>query len=434
MKLKTLYVCSNCAYQATKWMGKCPECEAWNSFAEETVNVGKTDKISSVARRLTTEKAVSILNVGAIKERAKTGIEEFDLVAGGGIVDGSLILLSGEPGIGKSTLTMQILDKMAAQKGSVLYVTGEESVEQVSARAKRLGAAHENIKLLYETNLENIIAAVESEKPEFLVLDSIQVMASEAIPGMAGAISQVRYVTESIMSLIKTKKISTLLIGHVNKEGNLAGPKVLEHLVDAVFLLEGERDQSLRLLRSVKNRYGTVNEVGMFEMDSNGLQELRNPAEKILQNRPVNSFGSCLTITMEGNRPILMEVQALVNTSPFGYPKRAASGFDRNRLELLIAVIEKHTDLSLSDKDVYINITGGLHLKDPAADLAVCMAIASSLKKKPLAENLVFFGEIGLAGEIRKTVQEDSRRKAIKKIAMLPAENTKFLRNSIAQI
>ncbi len=434
MKLKTLYVCSNCAFQSTKWMGKCPECEAWNSFAEETVNVGKADKISSVARRLTTEKAISILNVSPSKERAKTGIEEFDLVAGGGIVEGSLILLSGEPGIGKSTLTMQILSKMASQKGSVLYVTGEESVEQVSDRAKRLGAAHENIKLLYETNLENIIAALETEKPNFLVLDSIQVMASEAIPGMAGAISQVRFVTESIMSVIKTKKISTLLIGHVNKEGNLAGPKVLEHLVDAVFLLEGERDQSLRLLRSIKNRYGTVNEVGMFEMNESGLSELKNPSERIMESRPKNSFGSCLTVTIEGNRPILMEVQALVNTSPFGYPKRAASGFDRNRLELLIAVLEKHTDLSLSDKDVYINITGGLYLKDPAADLAVCMAIASSLKKKAVSENLVLFGEVGLSGEIRKTMQEESRLKAVKKMGLNSLEKVKTLREAILKI
>ncbi len=422
MKLKTLYVCQNCSYQTTKWMGKCPECEGWNSFAEETVNVGKTDKISTVARRLTTEKPVSILNVSPSKARAKTGIEEFDSVAGGGIVDGSLILLSGEPGIGKSTLTMQILDKMAAQKSSVLYVTGEESVEQVSDRAKRLGCKHENIKLLYETNLENILAAVESEKPGFLVLDSIQVISSEEIPGMAGSISQVRHVAESVMSVIKRKKISTLLIGHVNKEGNIAGPKVLEHLVDAVFLLEGERDQTLRLLRSIKNRYGTVNEVGMFEMNEKGLTELRNPAEKIMENRPKNAFGSCLTVTIEGNRPILMEVQALVNTSPFGYPKRAASGFDRNRLELLIAVLEKHSDLSLADKDVYINITGGLYLKDPAADLAVCMAISSSLKKKSLPDNLVLFGEVGLSGEIRKTIQEETRLKAIKKLNLMTME------------
>lgn len=396
--------------------------------------MGKTDKISTVARRLTTEKPISILNVSPSKARAKTGIEEFDSVAGGGIVEGSLILLSGEPGIGKSTLTMQILDKMAGQKSSVLYVTGEESVEQVSDRAKRLGCTHQNIKLLYENNLENILAAVETENPEFLVLDSIQVMSSEEIPGMAGAISQVRHVTESVMSLIKTKKISTLLIGHVNKEGNIAGPKVLEHLVDAVFLLEGERDQSLRLLRAVKNRYGTVNEVGMFEMNEKGLNELRNPAEIIMANRPKDAFGSCLTMTIEGNRPILMEVQALVNTSPFGYPKRAASGFDRNRLELLIAVLEKHTELSLADKDVYINITGGLYLKDPAADLAVCMAIASSLKKKAVPEDIVLFGEVGLSGEIRKPMQENARLKATKKLNLHTLEKAKSLKEAILKI
>lgn len=434
MKLKTIFVCQNCSFQSSKWMGKCPECENWNSFVEDTINIGKTDKISSVYKRQTTEKPVTFTQVEKIKERVKTGIDEFDNVLGGGVVDGSLILLSGEPGIGKSTITLQILEKMAAQKEKVLYITGEESIEQISQRAYRLSAAKENIQLLYETNLENILKIVETENPGFLVVDSIQVISSEEIESMAGTISQVRYVTESIMSLIKTKKISTLLIGHVNKDGNIAGPKVLEHLVDAVFILEGERDQSLRLFRAVKNRYGPVNEVGIFEITEKGLLELKNPAEKILQNRLANAFGSCLTISMEGNRPLLMEVQALVNTTPFGYPKRASNGFDRNRLEMIIAVLEKYTDINLSNKDVYINITEGLSLKDTAADLAIAIAITSSYKKKSLPEKLVLFGEIGLGGEIRKVFNEDSRKKAIKKLDLNFLENIKSIKTAVDKL
>ena len=419
MKLKTVYSCQQCTYQTSKWMGRCPSCEEWNTFLEDVINVGTTDSKNPALRAHPAEKPTNLELTTAPTLRTQTGIGEFDQVLGGGFVEGSLTLLSGEPGIGKSTLTLQIVERMASQKEKVLYVTGEESVDQVSDRAKRLGCTQKNIELLYENNVENILLTLESNRPDFLVVDSIQVMASSEIVGTAGSISQVRIVTEMLMNAIKTYKIPTLLIGHVNKEGNIAGPKVLEHLVDTVLLLEGERDHELRMLRATKNRFGAVSEVGLFEMSSKGLEELKNPGQRILENRPKGTTGTCLTLSMEGQRPLLMEVQALVHQTPFGYPKRMTGGFDRNRLELLLAVLQKHTSLNLSDQDVYINVTGGLHLSDPAADLAVCAAIASSLLKKAVPENWVLFGEVGLTGEIRNTTKDDARRKAAKKLGLL---------------
>jgi DNA repair protein RadA/Sms len=419
MKLRTVYICQNCQQQSTKWVGKCPSCESWNSFIEDVINVGKTDSNKSVIKRSTSEKPRKICLKETPKERALTGINELDQVLGGGFVEGSLILLAGEPGIGKSTLTLQIVNRLAKTKDSVLYVTGEESVDQVTGRARRLGCEQENISLMYETNLENIITTIESEKPDFLVIDSIQVIASPEVTSSSGSLSQVRYCTEMIMNTIKQLKIPTLLIGHVNKDGNIAGPKVLEHLVDAVLMIEGDRNHELRMLQAVKNRFGTVSEVGIFEMTESGLQEMPNPNEHILGNRPENSFGSCLTMSLEGNRPLLMEVQALVSTTPFGYPKRTSSGFDRNRLELLIAVLQKHTKLSLADQDVFINVVGGLKLNDPAADFAICAAITSSMLKKPIPEALCIFGEIGLTGEIRSARHKDAKReKAAKKLGL----------------
>ncbi|MEK9159104.1 MAG: DNA repair protein RadA [Patescibacteria group bacterium] len=430
MKLKTVYACQNCAFQASRWAGKCPNCDQWNTMAEDVINVGKPENTTSGRRSVprTAEKPQAILQSHTPKARTVTGIGEFDQVLGGGFVEGSMILLSGEPGIGKSTLTLQITDRMAAQKDKVLYITGEESIDQVSDRAKRLGSKQENIELLYENNLENIIATVESSKPNFLVIDSIQVMSSADIPGVAGSLSQVRYVTEVIMNTIKTHKIPTLLIGHVNKEGNIAGPKVLEHLVDTVLILEGERDHELRMLRAVKNRFGNISEVGIFEMSEAGLRELKNPGERILENRPKNAIGTSLTMTMEGNRPLLMEVQALVNHTDFGYPKRMASGFDRNRLELLLAVLQKYTTLNLSDQDVYINVVGGLSLNDPSSDLAICSAVISSILKKPLPSDQVIWGEIGLTGEIRKNFKDNEREKAGAKMQLKPLTPIRHLR------
>lgn len=421
MKLKTIYICQNCNQESSKWQGRCPSCEEWNTYVEDTINVGKTD--TSSHSKLSTHRlpreAPQALNVqGPPHARAQTGIKEWDSVLGGGIVEGSLILLSGEPGIGKSTLTLQVLHKMAKLKDRVLYVTGEESIDQVADRARRLGCETQNIQLLYENELENILASIEAEKPNFLVIDSIQVMASSEIAGVAGSLSQVRYVTEMLMNTIKTLKIPTLLIGHVNKEGNIAGPKVLEHLVDTVLILEGERDHEFRMLRAMKNRFGPISEVGLFEMSEEGLREVKNPGERILESRPKNAIGSALTISMEGNRPLLMEVQALVNPTHFGYPKRMANGFDRNRLELLIAVLQKYSKVNLADQDVYVNITGGLSLRDPAGDLAVCKAITSSFEKKSLPQDEVYFGEISLTGEVRKNFKDREREKAVEKMGL----------------
>ncbi len=438
MKLKTLYVCQNCGQESSKWVGRCPSCNEWNTFVEDVVNVGKPDArpgLSKTPRTLEKPQTLGNMNKGEKGAyRSSTGIGEWDNVLGGGFVEGSLILLSGEPGIGKSTLTLQIVSKMAQHKKTALYITGEESTEQVAKRAERLGIAETNIHLLYENTLENILVTIQNEKPEFLVVDSIQVMASSEIPGSAGSISQVRYVTEALMNIIKTLRIPTLLIGHVNKDGNIAGPKVLEHLVDTVLILEGERDHELRLLRAVKNRFGPVSEVGLFEMSGDGLREVKNMGERVLQNRPTNSIGTCLTLSMEGNRPLLMEVQALASSTPFGYPKRMASGFDRNRLELLIAVLQKHTTLDLRDQDVYINVTGGLHLNDPAADLAICLAIASSLLKKPLPRDQVAVGEIGLTGEIRANYKDKEREKAAEKMRLSMATSHKTVKMAVDNV
>lgn len=411
MKLKTVYTCQSCDAQATKWSGKCVQCGAWNSMVEDVINVGKAEKSPSAIRRGSAEKPRAISEVAKEQSRISSGLGEMDQVLGGGFMEASLVLLSGEPGIGKSTLTLQVVANLSNKLNKVLYISGEESIEQVADRAHRLGKTGDGLELLYETNLENILATIESEKPEFLVIDSIQVMASSEVAGVAGGLSQVRYVTEMIMNSIKTHKIPTLLIGHVNKDGKIAGPKVLEHLVDTVLILEGERDQSLRMLRAVKNRFGSVSEVGLFQMEEEGLTELSNPGAYVLEHRPKNAIGTCLTVTMEGNRPLLMEVQALVTKSNYGYPKIAASGFDRNRLELLIAVLQKHTSLKLGEQDIYVNVVGGLKLRDPAADLAVCLAIASSYKKKALPSELVAFGEVGLTGEIRQSVKAGAREK-----------------------
>ncbi|MFA5855267.1 MAG: DNA repair protein RadA [Candidatus Gracilibacteria bacterium] len=435
MKLKTVYACQSCGYQTGKWLGRCPSCNEWNTFAEDVINVGKADTIGGASgasavrhtRLGPLEKPQKIALSAPTQERIKTGLIELDTVLGGGIAESSLILLSGEPGIGKSTLTLQIVDLIAAQNRSVLYITGEEAISQIADRARRLGLTQTNISLLYETCVENILTAVANEKPHFLVVDSIQVLSSQEIAGSAGSISQVRFATELLMNEIKSRKIPLLLIGHVNKEGSIAGPKVLEHLVDTVLILEGERDHELRLLRVLKNRFGPVNEVGLFEMTATGMRELKNPGERILDMQPRGAVGSALTITMEGNRPLLMEVQALTNRTNFGYPKRMAEGFDRNRLELLAAVISRHTSFDLQSMDIYVNITGGLSLSDPAGDSAVCAAIISSVTGRPLPAGAVFFGEVGLTGEIRPSFKDPARLKAAEKMGLKRCGNVKRL-------
>ena len=411
MKLKTVYICEQCGHESPKWQGKCPDCDAWNSFAEDVVAKTTGRKQAGLQRD-----ATPLLQAEENENRYATSMPEFDRVLGGGIMPGSLILLCGEPGIGKSTLTLKVCEKIASQVSSVLYISGEESPRQISSRAKRLGIKNENIQVLGETNLENILATIQKSKPGLVVIDSIQVVSSGEMGALAGSVSQTRYATEMLMKYAKENHVPVLIIGHVTKDGNLAGPKILEHLVDTVLLIEGDRYQNLRLLRGLKNRYGSTNEVGLFEMTEEGLNEVANASKLFLEGRKEGSFGSAITATVEGTRPLLIEVQALTNISPFGYPKRTASGFDVNRLQLLVAVIQKHLGLNVSNQDVYVNVVGGFRLSDPAGDLAVCMAIISSLTKTPLPEDAVFAGEVGLSGELRSVSQLGKRVNEAEKI------------------
>ncbi len=413
MKLKTIYICEKCQYESSKWAGKCPECDAWNSFMEDVVS-NETAKKERKQRAIKAPTATPLSQTTKDFHRISTGIKECDRVLGGGIVEGSLVLLGGEPGIGKSTITLQLCAELTGQNKKVLYISGEESVEQIARRAKRLNIQTENLLLLNETLLESILASLRAEKPDIVIIDSIQVVSSSEVTGLQGGVTQVRACTEELMQFAKESGTPLLIISHVTKGGNLAGPKTLEHLVDTVLYLEGDRYHDLRLLRGVKNRFGSTNEVGIFEMTGKGLTEVPDPSSAFLKNRSENTVGSCLTVTIEGSRPLLVEIQALTNKTHFGYPKRATSGFDLNRLQLLIAVLQKHAGINLGEQDVYVNVVGGLKLKDPAIDLAVCLAILSSHKKKSLPTNLVAFGEVGLSGEVRSPSQSEKRQKEAK--------------------
>lgn len=421
MKLKTVYICKNCQFENQKWTGKCPECQSWNSFEEDVVE--KRSSLSLSPRKIQALSPSPLNKVQGKTEKITTSIEEFDRVIGNGIVPGSLTLLSGEPGIGKSTLTLQIAGQLA-QKNKVLLISGEESIEQIANRASRLKLNQENLQALNEFKLEPILETIKQEKPSIAIIDSIQVISSLDLPSGAGSITQVRYCTERIMELAKTTRTPIILIGHVTKDGNLAGPRVLEHLVDTVIHLEGDRYQNLRLLRAVKNRFGSCNEVGIFEMTENGMEEVKNPSEQLLEGRKENAIGSAITVTMEGTRPMLVEVQALVSTSPFGYPKRTANGFDLNRLQILIAVLEKYAKLNLQNQDVFINVVGGIKLKEPATDLAVLMAIASSLLKNPLPQSTAIFGEVGLSGELRRVSHSEKRQNEASKLGLKESINS----------
>lgn len=426
MKLKTVYICSKCNAQSSKWSGQCYKCNSWNTLIEDVINIGKNDK---PLRHTITAKPKIVLSDMPIKEvRLKTGISEFDRVVGGGFMEDSVALLVGDPGIGKSTLTLQICDQMANKK-SVLYFSGEESVQQIGSRAKRLKAKNP-ISIVNVNSLESILATIESEKPGFVVVDSVQVMSSEDLPSQAGSISQVRYVAEQLMQVAKSQKIPVLLIGHVNKDGQLAGPQVLTHLVDTVLYLEGDNFHQFRLLRTTKNRFGAVDEVGVFNMEESGLVEVKNPSKLFLEGRAKDPIGSAIVPILEGTRTFLVEVQALTNYTQFGYPKRTASGFDINRLNIIIAVLNRYANLKLDSSDVFVNVVGGLKLSEPAADLAVAMAIASSKLQKPLPPDLAIMGEVGLSGEVRTVSQMKKRIKEAEKLGfkqILSADSVKSI-------
>lgn len=406
-KNQTVFVCSNCGNESPKWLGKCPACNSWNTFYEEKI---VTSKVSGEKKAVSAE--VKKLNSVEIEKysRYKTGYEELDRVLGGGLVQGSLVLLGGEPGIGKSTLILQICDKIKVN-GSVLYISGEESATQIKMRADRLNINNENILFLGETCIETIENTLESIKPDFIIIDSIQTMYSEQLQAAAGSVSQVREITARIMQLCKRKNITTILIGHVTKDGNIAGPRVLEHMVDTVLYLEGERYFSYRILRGVKNRFGSTNEVGLFEMREEGLCEIENPSEILISERDGNPSGSVIVASLEGTRPMLIEIQALLAPTAFGMPRRTGIGVDYNRMALLMAVLEKRAGLHISNYDAYINVVSGIKIDEPAVDLGIALAIASNFKNVPLPKDLVVVGEIGLTGEIRSVNSLEKRVK-----------------------
>ena len=427
-KETSVFFCSNCGYESPRWVGQCPACHEWNTMTE--VRAEKNKKVSvhevSEARPM----ALSEISVSEEK-RMTTHMSELDRVLGGGIVQGSLVLIGGDPGIGKSTLLLQVMRNLAQDKVDVLYVSGEESLRQIQMRAQRMGEFTDSLKVLSETDLSLIEQAIKTSKPSVVVIDSIQTMYSEEASGIAGSIAQVRYATGTLMQLAKKENITIFVVGHVTKEGTVAGPRILEHMVDTVLYFEGDRHASYRVLRAVKNRFGSTDEIGVFEMRSTGLSEVKNPSEFLLEGRAVGSSGSVISCAIEGSRPILLEIQALTTHSNFGMPRRTAVGIDYNRVNLLMAVIEKRMGLMMGDQDAYINIAGGMKINEPAIDLGLVLAIISSFKNRPLPDSLIAFGEVGLSGEVRAVSMARQRiNEAMKmgiKTVVLPYANLKGL-------
>lgn len=411
----TVYFCQNCGYESAKWMGQCPGCREWNTFVEELIdkkNVGK-GKIPESE----TAKAVPLSQIEMTQDkRISTEIKELDRVLGGGIVQGSLVLVGGDPGIGKSTLLLQVCRNLADQGTEVLYISGEESLQQIKIRAERIGTFRDSLSLLCETNLDVIQKVIDREKPKVVVIDSIQTMYNEAVASAPGSVSQVREATGILMQIAKGMGISIFIVGHVTKEGVVAGPRVLEHMVDTVLYFEGDRHAAYRILRGVKNRFGSTNEIGVFEMRQDGLTEVENPSEFMLSGKPQGASGSVVACSMEGTRPILLEVQALVCHSNFGIPRRTAAGTDFNRVNLLMAVLEKRLGLQLGNCDAYVNIAGGIRMNEPAIDLGIVLALVSSYKDKAIDEKTICFGEVGLSGEVRAVSMVEQRVLEAKKL------------------
>ncbi|MFA7705950.1 MAG: DNA repair protein RadA [Candidatus Omnitrophota bacterium] len=432
MKTKTIFSCASCGYQSPKWLGKCPDCNSWNSFSEEDY----TAPASSGKERVSLYKDGPVLLKDVVardEDRLKTNIRELDRVLGGGIVKGSVILIGGDPGVGKSTISLQVSNHLTKQGIGVLYVSGEESVVQTKLRAKRLGeSGSDNLYIVNQTDLSLIVEYIKKLKPQVVIIDSIQVIFDSALSSSAGSVSQVRECAGLLTQLAKTTGTSIFIIGHVTKEGALAGPRVLEHIVDTVLYFEGDRFAIYRILRAVKNRFGSTNEIGVFEMGPEGLREVKNPSEIFLSERPNNVSGSIVTSILEGSRPLLVEIQSLVSRSSFGYASRRAQGFDFNRLSLLVAVLEKRMGLALEAEDIFVNVAGGIKVEDPAADLAVCAVIASSFREQVVMPQAVVLGEVGLSGEIRSISQVLTRINEAEKLGfkhcILPGNSCKNLK------
>ena len=414
----SIFFCQNCGFESAKWMGQCPACREWNTFAEEPVVSARPGASSSGSRSGRAPAQVKQLNKVEMEEqkRTGTGYEELDRVLGGGIVAGSLVLVGGDPGIGKSTLLLQVCRNLAAPGRKVLYVSGEESMVQIRMRADRMGSFSDSLYLLCETNLDTIQESINRLQPEYVIIDSIQTMYNENVSSAPGSVSQVRESTGVLMQIAKGTGVTIFLVGHVTKEGVVAGPRVLEHMVDTVLYFEGDRQVSYRILRSVKNRFGSTNEIGVFEMRSNGLAEVPNPSEFMLEGRPENASGSVVACSMEGTRPILIEIQALVCRSGLAFPRRTADGADLNRVNLLIAVLEKRLGLRINECDAYVNVAGGIRMREPAADLGIIIALISSMKDIIISDRTIVFGEVGLSGEIRSVSMPRQRVMEAKKL------------------
>lgn len=433
-KSKTVFVCNECGNESAKWLGKCPACGSWNSFFEQKIVESKNSSLkakpdgnkNNIPQKLNSYEAKETI-------RTSTGFDELDRVLGGGLVKGSLILLGGEPGIGKSTLILQLCDKVKGE-GKVLYVSGEESAEQIKLRADRLGIKNEDILFLGETDIDIVNQNIIDINPKLVIIDSIQTMYSEELSAAAGSVSQVREITTQIMKVCKSRNITTIIIGHVTKDGNIAGPRVLEHMVDTVLYLEGERYFSYRILRGVKNRFGSTNEIGMFEMKGEGMCEITNPSDVLISDTEDNPPGACVVSCMEGTRSILVELQALTTQSIFGFPKRTANGIDYNRLALLIAVLEKRAGMMLGNQDVYLNVVGGLKINEPSIDLGILMVTASCYKNTPIDKGTVIMGEVGLTGEVRRINLIEKRLKEAEKLGfkkcIIPESNKKGLKDN----
>ena len=431
MKSKSVYICRECGYQSAKWMGKCPSCNQWNTMDETLISEEK--KSSPIQKATVAARPVSKLNQVKtdLEVRYKTGLSELDRVLGGGLVKGSLVLVGGDPGIGKSTLLLQICQSMSKERG-ILYVSGEESERQIKLRAERLGVTSEDVYIVTETDVGAVIECINQVEPDIVIVDSIQTMSCEEITSAAGSVPQVREATNAFLRIAKQRDISMFIVGHVTKDGALAGPRVLEHMVDCVLYFEGDRQMSFRILRAVKNRFGSTNEIGVFEMANTGLLEVENPSAMFLEGRGENNSGSAIVCAMEGSRGVLAEIQALVTPTGFGNPRRMSSGVDLNRVILMIAVLEKRAKISLSNYDVYINVAGGLKIDETAIDLGLCAAIATGKKDVQMPGELIFIGEVGLGGELRSVSHLEKRLTEAHKLgfkkAVVPKQSMKGLR------